>query len=78
MRPGGPTIDGNSHSLVKSVAISADEGRDLGVLVRLEEIRARIRRVGLDLLELKTVGLCDREDCSGPRVLLARRTLEMW
>lgn len=66
------TIDGNGDALRENIAISSDEGRDLGELVVLEELSARLAGVGLDNLEVEVVGLRNSEDGRGPRVGLEK------
>lgn len=52
------TVDGNGNALVEDVAVSADEGRDLAELVKLEVLsRDTLRGLSLDKLDVDVVGL---------------------
>ena len=65
------TVDGNGHGLSQDVAVSALEGRDLAQLVELLVVIAdTLGWLGVDNLEVETIGLCDSEDGGGARVAL--------
>ena len=65
------TVDGNGHGLGQDVAVGALESRDLAQLVELAVVIGDVGAwLGLDKLEVKTVGLGDGEDGGGARVAL--------
>jgi len=65
------TVDGNGDALVKGVAVSTNESRDLAQLVDLEVLGGdTFGWLGLNDLNVDVVGLCDSTDGRGARVTL--------
>ena len=65
------TVDGNGHALGQNVAISALECGNLAELVELQVVRRdTLGWLGVDILEVKLVGLCDSENGGGAWVAL--------
>jgi hypothetical protein len=66
------TIDGDGHALRENIAVGANKGRDLVEGVGLQEFLGRVGGIGVDLLELEAVGLCDGADGRRAGVALSR------
>ena len=64
------TVDGDGHALGEDVAIRTNKGRDLGERVCLQELGSRLSGVNLDNIEVKAIGLRNREDGGGAGVEL--------
>ena len=72
------TVDGNGHGLSQDVAILALESWDLAQLVELLVVVAdALGWLGVNELEVKTVGLGDGEERSGARVALKEMVSEI-
>jgi len=57
------TVNSDGDALVESVTISTDECWDLSELVELQVLgRDTLCRLGLNNLELETIGLCDSKN----------------
>ena len=66
------TIDCDSNSLRQDEAILANKGRDFSETVSRLVLGSDIARVGLNDLQLKVVGLCNRLDGGGAGVALQK------
>lgn len=69
------TIDGDSDRLGEDEAILTNEDGNLVEGIGLGELGGRLRRIGLDLLELETVGLRNGADGRGAGVTLSRQSI---
>ena len=69
------TIDGDSDRLGEDEAILANEGGNLVEGVGLGEFGGRLRRSGLDLLELEAVGLRNGANGRGAGVALSSQSI---
>lgn len=67
------TVDGEGNALGEDEAVGANEGGDLGLLVGLPVLLGDVVEVNVDDVEVKTVGLRNREHGGGARVVLKGR-----
>lgn len=64
------TVDGNSYALAEDIAIGALESWDLAKLIEQQVVRARVRGINFNNVEIEVVGLCDGLDGSAAGVAL--------